>query len=184
MALQKSFIHGNMIMVELNPRPVEDPNSPNIPGKEPTTPENPLMWAYGIPWTDIVGLPQGWGKTYRGKASKAVWFHAAIPTPVMHESVLVRLQDIFVFFTTEAGCFMSDIRVWDGPDSIQEIGNLRVEGDRSRNPVRGQNAFSPRMANGNLHTMNFGLEFSIQITFTREANVVFASAGAAFMVAL
>jgi hypothetical protein len=76
----------------------------------------PLTISRGRGWSDVVGVPQGWGKSYRGKAGTKVWFHAPVPTTPVVSSSRVQLEDVFVFFDLSDGdCFMSNLDVWDGP---------------------------------------------------------------------
>jgi hypothetical protein len=163
LTLFKSFIHGNAIVAEY------------VGGSSITSP-GPLNTVAGVYWTDVVGLPQGWGKTYRGKAGEAVWFHAVVPTPTMVSSVRVQLDQVYVFFNAREGCSLVDLHAWDGIDNILQIGNLSVTGDQSRNPTTGVNAFPI------LHTMNFGLNISLHVRFNNEADITFFSAGADFLV--
>ena len=39
-------------------------------GGSGVTSPGPLTTVSGIPWTDVLGLPQGFGKTFRGKANQ------------------------------------------------------------------------------------------------------------------
>jgi hypothetical protein len=170
MVLQKSFIHGNSIIAE------------RVGGATITSP-GPLLSPDGIPWSDVVGLPRGWGKTYRGKSNEEVWFHAAIPTPAIDSSRQVRLNTVFMFFETEANnrSFMKEVQVWDGKVRITQIPNLTSQGDLSM-LQGGVNAFDPREANGALHSMQFGLGISMLFRFNEEAEITFFSAGADFLI--
>jgi len=171
MAIETYFVHGNAIV-------------PEQTGAGDTFSPGPLTDVAGAHWTNIIGLAQGWGRTYRGKSGQGVWFHAPIPTPVQRLGNRVRLQDVFVMLKTDSGCLLSSLHVWDGADNVQRIDGLHTGGDFWHNTVPGVNAFSPREAGGALHQMNFGLELSIRINFTSESNVAFASAGANFVVPL
>ena len=66
----------------------------------------------GVPWTDIVGLPEGPGATYRGRTpvgfggARAVpvpsaFFHFSIPTPVFLNDAQARLVKAFVLYRTD-----------------------------------------------------------------------------------
>ena len=85
----------------------------------------------GIPYSDIVGLRQGFGATFRGKAFHDNWFHFAIPTPVILPVYLwanqeydlgrrLKLEQVFVLFKNHVsprGGALAQIRhvdVWDG----------------------------------------------------------------------
>jgi hypothetical protein len=170
MVLQKSFIHGNSIIAE------------RVGGGNVSSP-GPRLSPDGVPWSDVVGLPRGWGKTYKGKRNEEVWFHAAIPTPAIDSSREVRLNTVFLFFETEANnrSFMKEVQVWDGKISITHIQNLTSQGDLSM-PQSGVNTFDPREANNALHPMQFGVGISMLFHFNEEAEITFFSAGADFLI--
>src|SRR5215468_399763 len=52
----------------------------------------------GHPWTDIVGSPRGFGKTFRLKEGNSDWFHVSIPTPVLRGGVHATLSDVMVLY--------------------------------------------------------------------------------------
>jgi hypothetical protein len=85
----------------------------------------------GIPYSDIVGLRQGFGATFCGKAFHDNWFHFAIPTPVILPVYLparqtydlgrrLKIEQVFVLFknfVSARGGALAQIRqvdVWDG----------------------------------------------------------------------
>jgi hypothetical protein len=170
MVLQKSFIHGNAIVAE------------RVGGGNISSP-GPLLSPSGVAWSDVVGLPRGWGKTYRGKRNEEVWFHAVIPTPTIVSSREVRLNTVFIFFESEADNrnLMKEVQVWDGKILVTRIPNLMSQGDLSM-PQVDRNVFDPREANGALHSMQFGLGISMLIQFNADADITFFSAGADFLI--
>jgi hypothetical protein len=169
MAMETYFIHGNAVIPEQ-----AGGGNINSPG--------PLNSVGSIPWTDVLGLPQGPGRSYRGKEGQHVWFHAAVPTPVLTQSVRTELQDVFVLFRADAGCSLESVHVFDGPDRIAPMDGFNSQGDHLRSTIPGQNAFAPREPDGiALHVMRFGLGISMLIRFDREASILFASAGANFI---
>jgi len=99
--------------------------------------DGPLIQSQHIPWSDIVGLRQGFGATFRGKQNHDNWFHFSIPTPVLvpvfHSEPgrgydkpygqRVRLERVFVLFQNEvtqvhglsgAKAWITQVHVWDG----------------------------------------------------------------------
>ena len=175
----RSFIHGNAIVAE------------RVGGGASIGPisAGPLTAIHSsegpVWWSDITGLPQGWGKTYRGKADQLDWFHAAIPTPSFTfppgdgSFHVARLQTAFIFFNAGEGCFISDIHFWDGIDAIQLLQNQNITGNHPREEV-GVNTFNPLDTNGAMHPMNAGLGISVGVHFRSEADITFFSAGAEF----
>src|SRR6266511_1680429 len=131
MGLATSFVNGNTVV-------------PQAAGGGAITSPGPLLQVDGVPWSDVVGLPRGWGRAYRGKRGEHVWFHASVPTPVRVDGAQVLVQDVFSLFWADAPCFMSDLHVWDGPDFLQAFDQLHTTGDQSHNVDRGVNAFQPR----------------------------------------
>ena len=76
--------------------------------------DGPLKQAYNIPWSDVVGLRQGFGALFRGKSGHDNWFHFAIPTPVIVPvfrpnsqrpdlSQRIRLEKVFVMYQNQVG---------------------------------------------------------------------------------
>ena len=114
MANIKSFIHANAIVAERV-------------GSET------FNFYGGFPYSDIIGLPRGWGKMYLGRTGQNVWFHAAVPSPAVTSSVRVLLDGVFVFFRTHDGsgsssssknCYMSNLDVWDGSNLVKQFASL------------------------------------------------------------
>lgn len=170
MALETYFAHGVSFVAE------------TVGGANIASP-GPLTNVGGQPWTDVVGLPQGFGKSYRGKPGNNVWFHVPVPTPTLRSSARVRVQDVFVQYSTDAGVSLASVHVWDGPDPLDTF-NLDGRGDHLRTTVPGENSFAPReRPSGALHAMNFGLVICCFVRFISEGNVMFASGGATFLVA-
>jgi Family of unknown function (DUF6623) len=158
----KSFIHGNAVI-------------PEILGPGP----GPFIQIEGCPWSEFLGLPSGYGKTFRGAAGKSTWFHAAIPTPPV-EYTRVQLDKVYVFFFGQPGCTMDQVHVYDGPDGIATI-TTTTSGDNLRNPTQ-QNSFPIRVEPRNsFHTMNFGLGVSMHFRFDSESEVQFSSVGSDFL---
>ncbi len=135
----------------------------------------PLLNVNGVPWSDVVGLREGFGVTFRGKGGSFNWFHFAIPTPVITDDARVRLQRVFVLYAIDTWALIRSVHVWDGPRRIQAIDNLANTGDHQW-WLDGQNTFAV-----NNVTIWLGVGISVGIQFGSDANVKFTSAGADFV---
>src|SRR5215207_6005163 len=86
----------------------------------------------GIPWSDITGLLQGYGATFRGKPDHVNWSHFSIPAPVLipmyqpasstYREKSIRLEKVFVLYTNPtvyglALAWVADVHVWDGSEN-------------------------------------------------------------------
>lgn len=94
------FIHGNAVTV------AERPGGGNI--ASPGDLEN----IHGIGWTDVVGLRQGWGTSFRGKGGKFIWFHIPFPTPVVVNNVQSDMAQLEVLFDIEGNAVVDSIHLW------------------------------------------------------------------------
>ena len=57
MVISKSFVHGNAFITERG-----GGSSVSSPGPLDNVQDGGI-----VNWSDVIGYPQGWGKTYRGK---------------------------------------------------------------------------------------------------------------------
>jgi hypothetical protein len=167
MALYTFFTHGTAVVAE-----TAGGGNISSPG--------PLAQVGGVPWTDVLGLPQGFGKTYRGKRGSEVWFHAAVPTPAHLTSQVVVLDDVFVIALLGGGARLDFLHCWDGGTNIRRIDGLNLAGDLRGDLVSGRNSFEVRHIDGSFHRMILGLCVSVHIRFEQEADVRFDSVGASF----
>lgn len=161
------FVHGNQFMPQ------------NGGGGNASSP-GPLLHVDGVAWTDVLGAPFGWGKTFRGKGGGSVFFHVCIPTPTLRGSGRVRLDEVSFQYIANAGCHVSAVHAWDGFVGIQHFNGLNLTGDRSTSTAPNINVFRPRDPSGGMHLMSFGVGLSIGVTFQSDSNVHFAGAGASF----
>ena len=67
----------------------------------------------GVAWSDVVGLRQGWGTTFRGKSGKFVWFHVPFPTPVTVNGIASDVERLEVLFDVASGVVVDSIHLWD-----------------------------------------------------------------------
>jgi hypothetical protein len=84
----------------------------------------------GVPWTDIVGLPQGPHMIFRGRdrsrsafgarvvPQRSIYFHIPLPTPVILRNQRARLMTVFVLWTADPEIVLQEVFVFDGPRSI------------------------------------------------------------------
>jgi hypothetical protein len=147
-------IHGNAISVG------ERPGG----GGAPFTGGGDLLQVSSIGWTDVVGLRQGWGTTFRGQSGKFVWFHYPFPTPVIvndREQDMSRLQ---LGFDVDPGVFVESVHLWGSSNNRWfNQDSLHSTSDLSLN-------FDP----GTIIRGTIGI--SIGVSFTSEGNIVFRGA--------
>jgi hypothetical protein len=154
-------------------------------------PENPsqgLENVDNVPYTDVLGLRQGWGATWVGDKGSASWFHVSIPTPTVVDDSFASLKRVFVLFSTGQGVSgpglggptVTDVHVWDGSSRIQTFGNLQGWGDR-RGALDTSNTFVLAPASG----VRFGVGISVRVQFETigEQRIELAAAGAEFELA-
>jgi hypothetical protein len=142
----------------------------------------------GIGWSDIVGLRQSGGATFQGKVGTSNWFHVPIATPVIVAGVRAKLVRVFVMFQSgiqpepggigaafRAGCNVTDVHVWDGPNRIHMFGPFNLFGEHRF-----------KLSPSNVHNLPvptdifWGVELAVRVSFSQNFSVTFASAGADF----
>lgn len=139
---------------------------------------------------DVVGFRQGFGVHFRGKANQQVWFHFAIPTPVVSNDNRVSLVRAFVLWRTRGGSQLLSFHVWDGLRTRL----LAVDGINSSGIFDGgpeQPGSDPKLVDGaNRFTLPqpqlvfYGIGVSALIGFAGhgdDSDVFFTSAGADFI---
>jgi hypothetical protein len=133
----------------------------------------------GVAWTDVVGYPRGWGKTWRGKTNTFNFFHVTVPTPAIIGVVRPQLDRVYVFFEAVAPARVENIHVWDGPYRIWVRDGLAISGNFLGSVQWDQNTWDI----GHNPQVNYGIGISIGVRFVgAEANVTFSTAGADFLV--
>jgi hypothetical protein len=109
----------------------------------------------GIGWTDVVGLRQGWGTTFRGKAGKLLWFHYPIMT------ISSGLSRLSVLFNLSGRARVDSVHLWNNTGQrIFQQDNLRQTSDVILNlptPI----------------PMGNDIEVSIGVFFEESANITF-----------
>ena len=97
----------------------------------------------GVPWTDIVGLPQGPQMIFRGRGhtgglggartvpQPSTYFHFMIPTPVIIKGQRAKLLRVFVLWTADPSIALQEVYAFDGPRSLPVSFSTPVGGGRS-----------------------------------------------------
>lgn len=168
--LQAMWIHGNVAVPE---RTVENPG--------------PLVDVPGVPWSRVVGFPQGPGKTFRGSDNANNWFHLPIPTPVIHEGSRARIKKVFLLFRSDPGVAVTAIHVWDGAQRRLFASSMPA-GVSGRHDGTGGGADLQENITawtiGGTPEVLWGIGLSVLVAFTDPGNITFCSAGADFDVGL
>jgi hypothetical protein len=189
MALHASWVHGNAVRSEW----VHD-NLQNVSGGR---------WDQtggDVPWSDVNGLPRGWGTTFRGRraftgglggtttgpfdvenpfkySQKGYWFHFAIPTPVVVAGGRATLEKVFVLWSSTEGVAPWAIHVWDGAERLPAIEVRAGRGGTSHSdelsPVTAFAVQPPR-------PVKYGIGISIAVGFEADGDITFHAAGADF----
>src|SRR5262245_30414760 len=146
-----------------------------------------------IPWSDIVGLPQRDGMTFRGRgrfaaASTAqppsIFFHLPLPTPVAAAGKRAKLLKVFVLWKA-VNATLQELYVYDGPKMAHEVPKLEakdgLDGSTITNDVtvalvEGVTSFSVTTQPEVL----FGLDICVGFGFARDGQITFTAAGADF----
>jgi hypothetical protein len=177
------WVHGTSVRAQW----VGDPPLPQVQGTK-------LDRSFGgVPWTDIVGLPEGHGATYRGRTpvgfggARAVpvasaFFHFSIPTPVFLNDAPGRLLRAFVLYRTDVPFGVQEVHLFDGPNLIASppVGNrprLDTDGTNGRaDLITGVTRFEV----GD-RPLIWGLGISVGVAFPWDpGQITFTAAGADF----
>jgi hypothetical protein len=176
MPMEARWVHGNAIVAEtLHPALAHVTSANGTP----------------LAYTDIVGLRQGFGLTYRGNTSSFNFFHAMIPTPVIVNDKRTRLDRVFVLYRTARHVAVRTIDVFDGQTPITRFNLTAGFGDKTQAlPFReGENSFKIRDRGEQNPEVFFGIGISIGVeigvqgvrpTPGEAPTIQFVSAGADF----
>lgn len=129
----------------------------------------------GVRYSDAIGRRYGGGVLFRGKAGQFNFFHFAVPTPVMKSDIRIRLGAVFVLFKLGDGARATRVVIYEGP-RILVSHDINATGDHSQDLDDSNNWLVP----GNPRLRSGGVGISFRVTFDREADVRFTSAGAEF----
>lgn len=195
MALHANWVHGNTV----RPEWIHD-NLKNVSGQ---------TWEGvngSVPWTDVNGLPRGWGTTFLGKralvsgfggsltvgqldannpfrfSQKGYWFHFSIPTPVIHAGNRANLLKVFALYNATPGISLAAAHVYDGSRrtntfaAIPRPATLPTGTRGTSDLVEGLNMFTLPSPTPVL----WGIGVSLAFFFAEEGEVTFFGAGADF----
>jgi len=147
----------------------------------------------GVPWTDIVGLPQGPQMIFRGRGhtgglggartvpQPSTYFHFMIPTPVIIKGQRAKLLRVFVLWTADPSIALQEVYAFDGPRSLPVSFSTPVGGGRSG--AGGLTDLVSGLTNFDVPShpeVLFGIGLSLGFGFGADGNVVFTAAGADF----
>lgn len=135
-----------------------------------------LLPINSIPWSDVVGLREGFGGRFRMENGKSNWFHFAIPTPVIVNNARAKLLKVFVFYNIDTWAMLKEVTIWDGPQLINRINSLSLTGNHANN-IDPSNTFAATNA-----PVKFGIGVSVRMECAPglDANILFTSVGADF----
>jgi hypothetical protein len=146
-----------------------------------------MVQVNGVGWSDVLGLRQSGGATFKGKIGTSNWFHVPIATPVIVADTRAKLVQVFVMFkcgsaaavtannANLAGCNVTDVHVWDGPNRINTFGPFKLFGEHRF-----------RFGTSTTHKLPtpkdifWGVELAVHVSFTQDESITFAAAGADF----
>jgi hypothetical protein len=146
-----------------------------------------MVRAKGVGWSDVLGLRQSGGTTFQGRVGSSNWFHVPIATPVIVAGTRAKIIQVFVMFQCGsqaavtnnnadlAGCNVTDVHVWDGPNRIRTFGPFNLFGEHRF-----------KIDTSNVHKfptpvdVNWGIELAVHVSFSQNESITFASAGADF----
>ena len=151
-----------------------------------------------IAWSDINGLPRGWGVTYRCSDSRAIgllgaqdtgpyhpetpfeytlkgyWFHFPVQTPVIAAGTRARLLRVFVLWTATGDLSLAAVHIWDGATRIATL------------PANSQQSAQDLLPSGTQFDLpgplpvRFGIGVSVGVSCTEDSDLTFHAAGADF----
>jgi hypothetical protein len=138
--------------------------------------------------SEVVGLRQSGGATFQGKVGTSNWFHVPIATPVIVAGARAKLVRVFVMFqsgiqpeptgigaASRAGCNVTDVHVWDGPNRIRTFGPFNLFGEHRFKLDRSNTHDLPTPMD-----IFWGVELAVRVSFSQNFSVTFASAGTDF----
>ena len=136
----------------------------------------------GRPGTDLLGLPQGWGTTFRGKAGVRNWFHFPITNTTVVDDERLACDIAAVTLNLQAtDAFLEAVHLWDRTERFFRREGLSVTGDFSNDWSPDQTSFGAVVGEGPgyflPHIVQGAVGISVLIFFDSPANVTFTGAG-------
>ena len=131
----------------------------SIQGPEPPA-VNVLENLPDTSWTDVIGLRQGQGATFRGKGGHDGWFHLPLPAPSTLFDAQVAVVWVEVEFAIEGEAHADALHVWNSTERVAALD--------------GQNARSAlRVDVPEFRFVDAGINASIHVVFRESANIAF-----------
>jgi hypothetical protein len=156
-----------------------------------------------VPWSDVNGLPRGWGATFRGRraftgglggtttgpfdpadpfrhSQKGYWFHFSLPTPVIVNGNRAALHKVFPLWSATGGARPWAVHVYDGVHRVAE----RAIDPNPPHPT-GANGLADLVEGKSMFTLPprhvfWSIGLSVAVAFESDGDVTFVSAGADF----
>jgi hypothetical protein len=193
MALHAMWVHGTSVRPEWVHDNLQEVNGATWDSRNQNR---------AVPWSNVNGLPRGWGATFRGKrafstgvggsititefhpeepfpaSQKGYWFHFAIPTPVIVEGIRSQLQRVFVLWEATPNVAVWCVHIYDGINRIATLGTDRTGSGHSDELVEGVTMFTLPTP----HEVQRSIGLSVGVAFIQDGEVTFNSAGADFEV--
>jgi hypothetical protein len=135
-----------------------------------------LVQVNNVPWSDIVGLKEGFGITYRAEDGKGNWFHVSIPTPTVSAGTKAKLNKVYALYAIDTWALLKAVDIYDGPKLVKRINGLSFTGNHSGG-IDLQNTFD---ASVNDITFGIGISLLMECAPGLDANISFTGAGAEF----
>lgn len=120
----------------------------------------------------------GYGAIFKTHGKE--WFHFAIPTSVILDSINTELKKVFVLYKTTGTAKITNVHIYDGPKKIKSFDKIALSGDYSKKLDK-NNTWGI-----NLVHIKFGLGISVCVDFGPPSKIGvpairFTSAGADFI---
>lgn len=184
MALQQMRIHGNSVVMQF-------PGGKHV---SPYTHGSQMDGVFDdtgrhIEWSDVVGLHDVDGVTFRGRRDNINFFFASVPTPALREDAAVtsawgtylraKLTRVLIRFSTHEGVWIRRMRVFDGARDLMYPfeGGPRLTGPHSNDWVVNVNYFE----NPNPPEIFTGVCVVFDVKFDNDGDITFNSVGCDFL---
>lgn len=161
-----------------------------------------------VPWSDVNGLPRGWGATFRGRRAvlggfggsaaaapfdpadpfrgsrKGCWFHFAVPTPVIVGGrPPSRLTKVFVLWEATGGAQPIAVHAYDAGQRFAPVAVSPLAPGETAPTGRNGHADlreGKSMFTLGAHEVKWGVGVSVAVAFPEEGEITFFSVGADF----
>lgn len=187
MPRQSLFVHGSAVVMKY-PGGKGDPiGSPHTSGHQMN---GVLEGRTRIEWSDIVGLRDVMGVTFRGRDSQTNTFLVAVPTPVYRyeppdtrTAVRAKLARVAVNFHADPGVTIQRISVFDGARPIAfPFPPMALGGNRSSTWDPNVNYFDHPAPIDGLPQISSCVGVGFDVLFANEGNIQFNVVGCDFIV--